>query len=156
MKMREYVNTDLDEIMQLFYECVHTVNAPDYTQEQLDAMAPLQPNRVHWEQSLERNYTLIVVDDDQRIIGFGNVGQTGYIDRLYVEKNHLRQGIASMICDALEAYASKVGNRFLNTSSTITSRSFFEKRGYKMIDEQLTLRHGIDILFYLMEKRIGA
>lgn len=156
MQIRRYQKEDLDEIISLFYDCVHTVNANDYTPEQLDAMAPLQANRFHWEQSLERNYTLVAIDDDGKIIGFGNVGQTGYLDRLYVESRHLRQGIASRLCDELEAYAFKDGNKYLNTSSTITSRPFFEARGYKCIEEQIIVRHGIDILRYLMEKKILA
>lgn len=39
IKIREYTPSDLPEIAQLFYDTVHTVNAADYDDEQLDAWA---------------------------------------------------------------------------------------------------------------------
>ena len=37
MLLRKYTKTDCAELAELFYDTVHTVNAKDYTQEQLDA-----------------------------------------------------------------------------------------------------------------------
>ena len=36
MEIREYQSTDCKEIAELFYHTVHTVNAKDYTKDQLD------------------------------------------------------------------------------------------------------------------------
>ena len=36
------------------------------------------------------------------MIGFGDIDDTGYIDRLYVHKNFQNKGVASMICNELE------------------------------------------------------
>ena len=43
--LRSYCPADLDTIERLFYETVHTVNAADYSPEQLDAWAPGQIDR---------------------------------------------------------------------------------------------------------------
>ena len=36
IKLREYKTTDYEQLAQLFYNTVHSVNAKDYTKEQLD------------------------------------------------------------------------------------------------------------------------
>ena len=41
MTIREYHSSDLREIVELFYDTVHTVNAKDYTPEQLNAWAEI-------------------------------------------------------------------------------------------------------------------
>ena len=39
MMLRDYTKTDCAQLARLFYDTVHTVNAKDYTQEQLAAWA---------------------------------------------------------------------------------------------------------------------
>ena len=39
MNIREYQSTDCKALTELFYHTVHTVNAKDYTKEQLDVWA---------------------------------------------------------------------------------------------------------------------
>ncbi len=153
MKTRLYVSQDLEKILQLFYDTVHTVNANDYTPAQLDAWAPKVPDVLRWEASLHKNHTLVVEDNDE-VIGFGNVGETGYLDRLFVSHNHLHQGVASLLCDRLEKYVKTKGTHFINTASSITAKPFFESRGYVVIEEQTVERHNERIRRYLMEKKL--
>ncbi|WP_028041938.1 GNAT family N-acetyltransferase [Candidatus Stoquefichus massiliensis] len=154
MKTRLYMPTDLEEVLTLFYDNVHTVCVHDYTQEQLDAWAPKNPDIYRWEASLNKNHTL-VVEENGKIIGFGNVGETGYLDRLYVHADYLHQGIASMIVNQLEKYAKTKGIVFMNTAASVTSRAFFEAKGYTVLQEQSVERRGVRLRRYLMEKKLG-
>lgn len=153
MEFREYKNTDLHAVMDLFYVTVHEVNKNDYSEEQLDAIAPKDANEYHWEKSLEKNHT-IVVEEDDKLIAFGNIGKTGYLDRLYVHPDYLRKGIASKLVEELEEYAKKHGSHMINVTSSITSKAFFESKGYAVIEEQINERRGERLLRYLMEKKI--
>lgn len=153
MEFREYKNTDLHAVMDLFYVTVHEVNKNDYSEEQLDAIAPKDANEYHWEKSLEKNHT-IVVEEDDKLIAFGNIGKTGYLDRLYVHPDYLRKGIASKLVEELEEYAKKHGSHVINVTSSITSKAFFESNGYAVIEEQINERRGERLLRYLMEKKI--
>ena len=45
MEIRNYLTGDLDEILELFYQAVHVINAADYTPDQLNAWADGKPDR---------------------------------------------------------------------------------------------------------------
>ena len=47
MEFREYKNTDLHAVIDLFYVTVHEVNKNDYTEDQLEAIAPKEANDRH-------------------------------------------------------------------------------------------------------------
>lgn len=87
-------------------------------------------------------------DENDIIIGFGDIDKTGYLDRLYVHKNYQRKGVATTICNKLEqAVQGKIV-----TQASISARLFFEKRGYKVIKEQQVERQGVILINYVMEK----
>ena len=147
MIIREYQSADCKELTELFYNTVHTVNAKDYTKEQLDVWATGQINLEKWNQSLQEHFSIVVVDDDV-IVGFGDIDKTGYLDRLFVHVNYQGKGIASAICDQLEQFV--VGT--ITTHASITARPFFEKRDYKVVKEQQVERQEIFLTNYVMVK----
>ncbi len=51
MIIRKYVSTDCKQVADLFYETVHSVNAKDYTIEQLDAWADGSADLEKWDKS---------------------------------------------------------------------------------------------------------
>ena len=153
MKTRLYMPTDLEDVLKLFYDNVHSVCINDYAKEQLDAWAPQDPDIYRWEASLNKNHTL-VVEEDGKIIGFGNVGETGYLDRLYVSHEYLHQGVASLILEQLEKYVRAKGIAFINTAASITSKPFFEAKGFIELSEQTVERRGVRLRRYLMEKKL--
>lgn len=147
MTLREYRPSDCKEITELFYHTVHTVNAKDYTREQLHVWATGQVDLDKWNQSLQEHYTIVAVEDDV-LVGFGNIDSTGYLDRLFVHADHQRKGIAAAICDRLEQAVSGT----ITTHASITAKPFFEKRGYKVVKEQQVERQGIALTNFVMEK----
>ena len=144
MHIRKYQSSDCNEIAELFYHTVHTVNAKDYSKEQLDVWAAGRIDLKKWDQSFCEHYSVVAIDD-RRIVGFGDIDKTGYLDRLYVHKNYQRQGIASAICDALE---QAVKERTIITHASITAKPFFEQRGYKIVKEQQISEIKRRILFW--------
>lgn len=149
MKLREYKPSDCAHMVKLFYDTVHSVNAKDYTPRQLDAWAPADFDLSKWNASFLAHFTVVAVEKE-RIIGFGYMDETGYLDRLYVHKDYQGRGIATAICDYLE---SAVGTDRIITHSSITAKPFFEKRGYRTMKKQEVERKGILLTNYVMEKR---
>ena len=147
MQIRTYQSSDCKEITELLYNTVHTVNMRDYTKEQVDVWAPEEPDLDGWNESLLAHYSIVAVEDN-KIVGFGDIDETGYLDRLFVHKDYQRQGIASALCDQLEQAAS--GRIFVHAS--ITARPFFESRGYRVVKQQQVERKGIFLTNFVMEK----
>ena len=147
MKFREYRSSDCEELAELFYHTVHTVNAKDYTEEQLDAWASGKMDLEQWNRSFQEHFCVVAVDDEV-IVGFGDIDKTGYLDRLYVHRDYQGKGIASAICSKLEQ--SVPGS--IVTHASITARPFFEKRGYRVIKEQTVERQGIFLTNFIMKK----
>lgn len=145
MYIREYEPADCSEIASLFYQTVHEVNKQDYTSEQINAWATGKVDLAAWNQSFLEHYTLVAVENG-RIAGFGDIDETGYLDRLYVHKEHQREGIAAALCSRLEAHVQ--GN--ILTHASITARPFFQKRGYKVLKEQQVERQNVLLTNFVM------
>ena len=137
MEIRTYQPADCKEMAELFYQTVHTVNAKDYTRPQLDAWATGQVDLEQWNRSFLEHLTLVATEND-RIAGFADMADDGYLDRLYVHADHQRQGIATALCDRLE---QSVPGPF-TTHASITAKPFFEKRGYTVVKGQAREMHG--------------
>lgn len=148
MIIREYNTGDLSEIYQLFYETVHSVNLNDYTRAQADAWAPLDYDNENWNKSLTENYCA-VAEENNIIIGFGDIDESGYLNRLYVHRDFQKVGIASAICDKLECHSK---SEIIRVHSSITAIPFFIKRDYTVIKEQFVKRKEILLKNFVMEK----
>lgn len=138
MFIREYQSSDCEEIIKLFYNTVHAVNAKDYTKEQLDAWTTGRVDLNKWDQSLREHYSLVAVENEM-IVGFGDIDKSGYLDRLFVHEDYQGKGIGTMICNRLEQAVS--GS--VITHASITARPFFGKRGYRVVKEQQVERQGV-------------
>ena len=148
MQLREYITSDCEQLAELFFQTVHSVNAKDYTKEQLDVWATGNVDLNRWDRSFKEHYTIIAICNDE-IVGFGDINSSGYLDKLFVHKNHQHKGIATAICDELE---SSVTGKKIITHSSITAKPFFEKRGYRVKKEQTVVRNGISLTNFIMEK----
>lgn len=147
MVIRKYQPCDCKALAELFYNTVHTVNAGDYTKEQLDVWATGKIDLEKWNQSFQEHYSIVTVEN-KIMIGFGDIDNTGYLDHLFVHTNYQRKGVATAICNKLEQAAQGK----IVTHASITAKPFFEKRGYKIIKEQQVERKGIFLINFVMEK----
>lgn len=148
MQLRNYQSEDASQLARLFYETVHHINAKDYTPAQLNAWATGQVNLDQWHHSFLTHDTMVATDNGI-IVGFGDMDETGYLDRLFVHKDYQRQGIATAICDALERRSPK--NHF-TTHASLTAQGFFVQRGYRIVQKLSVQRNGIALTTLLMEK----
>lgn len=145
--LRKYTVSDCKKLADLFFDTVHTINRNDYSEEQVNVWASGKVDLNQWNRSFCEHYT-IVAELNGVIIGFGDITEDGYLDRLFVHKDYQHQGIATAICDELEQW---VHFKVLSVHASITAKGFFEKRGYVTIKEQQVERKGVFMKNYLME-----
>jgi len=147
MILRQYRNEDCDIVSKLFYETVHSVNAKDYTTEQLSVWANNVDSLKLRHNDLLKQYTLIA-EINGSIVGFGSIDKSGYLDLLFVHKDYQNQGVATALCNELE-----MGYSVIKTYASITAKPFFEKRGYVVVNEQEVERSGVKLKNYEMQKK---
>lgn len=153
MNIRSYRAADCPLLAQLFYDTVHTVNARDYSPAQLAAWATGSVDLAAWNRSFLQHHTLVAIDAGQ-IVGFGDMDQNGFLDRLYVHHAFQRRGVARAILQQLEEQAKARGVTRFTTHASITARPFFERFGYVVLQRNEVVRAGISLTNYTMEKRI--
>lgn len=156
MKIRRFQDEDISQIVNLFYDTVHSVNKKDYSKEQLNVWAPPgeQETKLQlWPESMYRNVTFVAVDGET-IVGFSDMTCKGHLDRLYVHKDYLRQGIATALVKSLENEARSLKLTEIDTEASITAKPFFERKGFKMFRKQSVERKGILLINYVMVKSL--
>ena len=146
--IRDYKPEYCAAMASLFHETVHLAAARDYSPPQLDAWSPAPPDPALWNPSFLEHRTLVALMGET-VVGFGDMTWEGYLDRLYVSAHHQGMGIASAICDRLEAPFQ--GQR-ITVHASITARPFFEKRGYRVLRQQQVARRGQLLTNFVMER----
>lgn len=152
MEIRRYERGDITQIVALFRGTVYALCHRDYTRAQLDAWAGAQINMEKWHASLAQHDARVALTDG-RITGFADMDAGGYLDRLYVHRDHQGQGIATALCDALETASDAA---VFSTHASITARTFFERRGYTVQKAQQVERHGVLLTNFVMTKMHGV
>ena len=89
-------------------------------------------------------HTTLVAEAEGIIVGFADLADDGYLDRLYVHKDWQGRGVATALCDALS------GARV--THASLTARPFFEKRGWQVVKEQQVERRGVLLTNFVMKR----
>ncbi|ACA46325.1 TPA: GNAT family N-acetyltransferase [Clostridium botulinum] len=154
MNIRMYQLEDCREIVELFYNTVHSINSRDYNSAQLDVWAPKEIDIDSWDKSFLQHYSIVAEESDV-IIGFGDLDATGYLDRLYVHKDYQGIGVATTIASELENYAQENHISIVTTNASITAKPFFKKRGYEVVKEQFVERNGQFLKNFIMKKVLG-
>lgn len=146
--IRKYKEADLQIILDLFYQTVHTVNRRDYTEKQLNVWADGNPDMDAWTEKLESHNTIVAVQDEV-ITGFADMDENGYLDHLYVHKDYQGKGIGGELCDYLETHCPVT---HFSTHASISAKTFFENRGYDVVKEQMVERKGVKLTNFVMQK----
>ena len=151
MEIREYRESDLEAIVRLFYDTVHNINIRDYSSAQIEVWtAGIDMER--WNSTLSEHLSLVALDGSV-VIGFGDIDESAYLDRLYVHHMYQRQGVGAALCDRLESSAE---GRPIRVHASITAKPFFEKRGYRVLKSQVIERKGVLIPNYIIELDASA
>lgn len=153
MNIRRFNKSDLIQVLQLFYDTVHNINSKDYSKQQLDAWGVKNPDKTRWMNSLENNISY-VVEINETIIGFGDLNDKKYIDRLFSHKDYQGVGVASKILNTLELRARELGYSEVYTEASITAKPFFESKGFKVMQSQNKHHNGQVFINYIMKKEL--
>ncbi|MES2765294.1 MAG: GNAT family N-acetyltransferase [Bacteroidota bacterium] len=128
MTIRRATESDLDAMLQLYSDTIRTVNARDYTPEQIDAWA--SGGEAIRERFNEQEYFIAEINGE--IVGFSSLYPNGYLDFMYVHKDFQSRGIATELLKTVEARAHELLLKEITSDVSITARPFFLKRGFEI------------------------
>ncbi len=155
MKLRKYIPQDAEQVIQLFRDTVHSINAVDYDSVQRQAWAPdNDPERYDKFAKRLQDNICYVADLEGKIIGFGDMSHDGYLDRLFTHKDHQRQGVAALIYLQLEHDARNLGLKEIRTEASITAKGAAERGGFEVREVQDKVFGGAVFRNYVMVKKL--
>ena len=131
---------------------ITTLCGAHYTLEEVEAwVGPKQPD--DYLQAI-RDEIVLVAKDEGTIVGFGQMTKgESRISALYVDPNHLRGGIGSMLLTQLEEEARGLGSIVVRLEAPLNAVSFCLARGFTSQGEALrTVRSGVSVPCLQMEK----
>lgn len=147
----QYTPDKAMEVITLFYDSVHEIGKQYYNAEQLEAWAPTPPDYDSWISYLNEFKPNLMIEHG-KILGFLSFESNGHVDRLYVHKNHQRQGVATMLYQHVEQFALEEGIEKLFTEASYLAKPFFEKMNFSTVKKNNVCRDGVLLNNFSMEK----
>jgi putative acetyltransferase len=130
LAMRPFLAEDTAMLAEIFRASILELTGDDYDEAQQAAWAATADDEEEFGRRLASRLTLIATFDGSPI-GFAAMEDNRNIDMLYVHPAAVRQGVATMLCDALEKLAAARGTVRLTTDASDTARDFFGERGFE-------------------------
>jgi len=127
--LRPFLAADTPVLAAIFVASVEELTGDDYSEAQQQAWASAADDEEQFGQRLASELTLIATLQNSPV-GFASLKGTDHIDMLYVHPSAVGQGVASMLCDALEKLAGGRGAKSLSVDASDNAQEFFLKRGY--------------------------
>jgi putative acetyltransferase len=129
-------------LWEVFQSSVHGVAKQHYTPEQLNAWAPPVYPGAAWYERIRQNKPFVAVRHDQ-VLGYADIQADGYIDQFFVAESAARQGVGSLLMNALLQEAVHMGVTCLHSKVSLSAQAFFRRFGFLVEAEEEVQRHGI-------------
>jgi putative acetyltransferase len=127
--LRPFLAVDVPILAAIFVAAVEELTVEDYSEAQREAWASAADDEEQFGKRLASELTLIATLQNSPV-GFVSLKGADHIDMLYVHPSVAGQGVASMLCDALEKLAGARGAKSLTVDASDNAQEFFTKRGY--------------------------
>jgi putative acetyltransferase len=127
--LRPLLPADIPVLAAIFAAAIEELTGDDYSEAQQQAWAGAADDEEAFGKRLSGQLTLVATLQNSPV-GFASLKGADHIDLLYVHPSAVGQGVASMLCDALEKLAGGRGAKSLTVDASDNAQEFFVKRGY--------------------------
>ncbi|MCB1494456.1 MAG: GNAT family N-acetyltransferase [Bauldia sp.] len=152
--LRPMLPEDGPALAEIYRESIAELTGDDYDPAQQEAWAASADDEEAFTDELAGQLTLVAVFR-QSPVGFASLDGNERIAMLFVHPAVARQGIATMLVDALEKLAAGRGAARLTTEASDTARPFFAGRGYVAERRETVIRVGEWLGRTVMAKQLG-
>src|SRR3954454_10123254 len=127
--LRPFLAADTPILAAIFVAAIQELTGDDYSKAQQEAWAAAADDEEAFGKKLGGELTLIATLQNSPV-GFASLKGPDHIEMLYVHPSVAGQGVASMLCDALEKLAGARGTKSLSVDASDSAIEFFRKRGF--------------------------
>ena len=128
--LRPFLSADGPLLAQIFRDSIAELTGDDYDEAQQAAWIARVDDESQFTESLATSLTLVATVAGAPV-GFVSLERGDRIDMLYVHPSMAREGIGTLLCDAIETLAQARGATRLMTDASDTARPLFERRGFQ-------------------------
>lgn len=139
-----YEVADLEAVVQLITESIHSLGATYYTPAQCHAWAPLESDPEDWRPRLNAGHAHLV-HHQEALAGLISFHPDTGIDLLFVGPAHARRGIGSALVRYAENCLWHAGCSRIHTYASLAARPLFERHGFT-VDKTEIVRRGKETL----------
>ncbi|MBD0367161.1 MAG: GNAT family N-acetyltransferase [Flavisolibacter sp.] len=150
MHIRQANPDDVVQLRELYFNTITTINAKDYTPEQITAWAATAYRTGSLLRKVREQYFLVAEWGNHQIIGFASLDDSGCLDMLYVHKDFQGKGVAKNLWLALREKAIASGYLYIETDASITAKPFFEHLGFRSLKEQTVFVNDVGLTNFKM------
>ncbi len=133
---------DAQALMQVLHDSVHGVANSHYAPSQLKAWSPSAMDASTAQKRLA-GQQVFLAEDNEGLCAFMTLRNDSHLDFAFAHPRVIGKGVASAIYEQLLEYARRSGHRTLTSDISLAARTFFEKRGWQFLQEQIVERHGV-------------
>jgi len=141
-------------LWEVFHSAIHSIASKDYSEEQVNAWSPANPDRVQWAERI-RGINPFVAKRAGVIVGYADVQADGYIDHFFVSAAAARQGVGSALMRKLHEAAVQGNLSTLFSNVSLTAQPFFEKWGFVILSRQSVSTGGVIMENFRMKKLLS-
>ena len=152
--LRPFLSEDTPVLAAIFAASVEELTGDDYSEAQQEAWASAVDDEEKFGKRLASELTLVATLRNSPV-GFAALKGADHIDMLYVHPSAVGQGVASMLCDALEKLAGGRGAKSLTVDASDNAQEFFLKRGYVAKQRNTVTVNGEWLANTTMQKALG-
>lgn len=153
--LRPFLKEDAALLAEIMCASIEELTQADYDEDQRLAWISVLEDGDAFVKRLSEQLTILAIVEGE-IVGFASLRGKDELDLLYVHPDVVREGIGSMLVDALEKLAGARGASSMLTNASETARPFFEKRGYVAQSRNTVMIGGEWLPNTAMRKELGG
>ncbi|WP_171905274.1 GNAT family N-acetyltransferase [Cellulosimicrobium cellulans] len=153
--VRDYETGDAEATLRIFERAITRTARSRYTEEQVRAWLGGSRDLEQWGAERRRVRTF-VAEVGGVVAGFTDLDDDGYVDRLFVDPDHGRRGVARALLAAVLAAARSAGLPELTTHASLVARPVFEREGFRVVHQEEVQRDGVPLVRFLMRTRLAG
>lgn len=151
MKIRRFSNGDEAALFHVFLSSIRDIASRDYTPAQIAAWASKDIDPTRWA-NLMQSLQPFIAEVNNEIAGYADVQPNGYIDHFFVAGAYSKQGVGTLLMNAIHEEAQRLGLTELTSNVSKTAEPFFLRHGFKVIERGFPVRRGVTLQNAMMRK----